>query len=258
MPSRLSEAWQPSMMCLRDSPASLAPGPTGRHTFVHSSIELRRTPLSALPNTSSARPRAYRSAVSNVVMPASRAAVTHAAAASSSSWLPWVTQLPYATALTRRPDRPSCLNSIRGSSGRPALSPNRSNVVESVGDRGSVLARRPEPGPVRALAPGRAGGQLLGVTQAGEVLDAPSVAGTRGAAAAGCRPGTAVGGAQVVERLRAGFPRPRSGWRRTWPPSCGRSPAPTRPGCGGNWNALAHPDCPRTSWSRSSTGTSPC
>src|SRR5271170_3317009 len=39
-------------------------------------------------------------------MPASSDALTHAAAASSAIWLPWVIQLPYERAETSMPDRP--------------------------------------------------------------------------------------------------------------------------------------------------------
>ena len=41
---------------------------------------------------------AYTSAVSKVVIPSSSACRTHAIAASSSTWDPWVNQLPYAIA----------------------------------------------------------------------------------------------------------------------------------------------------------------
>src|SRR3982751_4813951 len=44
-------------------------------------------------------------------MPASRAARTQANAASSSTWPPWVSQLPYAISLMFRPERPRRLNS---------------------------------------------------------------------------------------------------------------------------------------------------
>ena len=57
-------------------------------------MDSRRTPLSARPSTDSAAPMAYTSAVSKVVIPASSAALTHATAASSSTWLPWVIQFP--------------------------------------------------------------------------------------------------------------------------------------------------------------------
>ena len=81
-------------MCLRDRPRSFAPGPVGQKTLVHTSMDSRRTPCSARPSTSSARVPAYTSAVSNVVMPSSRAAATHARAASSSTCDPWVIQFP--------------------------------------------------------------------------------------------------------------------------------------------------------------------
>src|SRR3954449_12424018 len=44
-------------------------------------------------------------------MPASSAACTQACAASSSTWPPWVSQLPYAISEMVRPERPSRLNS---------------------------------------------------------------------------------------------------------------------------------------------------
>ena len=102
-------------MCLRDRPRSLGPavtvssgpeGTAGQNTLVKISTPSRRTPLSARPSTASARVRAYTSAVSNVVIPASRAARTQATAASSSTWEPCVIQLPYEISLTSRPDRP--------------------------------------------------------------------------------------------------------------------------------------------------------
>ncbi len=56
----------------------------------------RRSPFSAVPSTVSAAVFAYTSAVSKVVIPSSSACRTHAVAASSSTWDPWVNQLPYA------------------------------------------------------------------------------------------------------------------------------------------------------------------
>ena len=70
-------------MCLRDRPRSFAPGPVGQKTLVQISMDSRRTPCSASPSTVSALVAAYTSAVSNVVMPSSRAAATQASAASS-------------------------------------------------------------------------------------------------------------------------------------------------------------------------------
>jgi hypothetical protein len=61
-------------MCLRDRPRSLGPGPTRAHTLVEISTDSRRTFFSAAPRIVSARVPPYMSAVSNVVMPASRAA----------------------------------------------------------------------------------------------------------------------------------------------------------------------------------------
>jgi hypothetical protein len=103
---RRSEPLIDSMMCLRDRLRSFGPGPVGQNTFVKISRPSRRWPLSARPKTSSALVPAYASAVSNVVMPTSRAALTHASAASSSTWEPWVIQLPYAISLIIRPERP--------------------------------------------------------------------------------------------------------------------------------------------------------
>jgi hypothetical protein len=77
-----------SMMCLRDRLRSFGPGPVGQKTFVKISRPSRRSPFKARPSTSSARVPAYTSAVSKVVMPTSRAARTHASAASSSTWDP--------------------------------------------------------------------------------------------------------------------------------------------------------------------------
>ena len=83
------------MMCLRDRPRSLAPrGPVGQNTLVKISRLARRWPASASPSTLSARVFAYTSAVSNVVIPASSAARTHAAAVSFSTCDPWVSQFP--------------------------------------------------------------------------------------------------------------------------------------------------------------------
>jgi len=79
---------------LRDSPRSLRPGPVGKKTLVQISRPSRRTPFSAVPRTVSARVSAYTSAVSNVVIPMSRAARTQATAASCSTCEPWVSQLP--------------------------------------------------------------------------------------------------------------------------------------------------------------------
>src|SRR4051794_3418686 len=93
-------------MCLRESPTSLGPEPVGQNTLVKISSPSRRSPLSARPSTDSAFVRAYTSAVSKVVMPLSRAARTHASACSSSTWLPWVSQLPYEISVTSRPLRP--------------------------------------------------------------------------------------------------------------------------------------------------------
>ncbi len=95
MPSRISDALIDSAMCLRDSPTSLWPrGPVGQYTFVKISSDSRRCPPSARPSTDSAAPLAYTSAVSKLVTPASRAARTQDAATSSSTWDPWVSQLP--------------------------------------------------------------------------------------------------------------------------------------------------------------------
>src|SRR4051812_23480213 len=92
------------MMCLRDSPWSLCiPGPVGQKTLVKISSPSRRSPWSARPSTDSARVLAYTSAVSKVVMPSSSARRTQARAASSSTWDPWVSQLPYAISETLRP-----------------------------------------------------------------------------------------------------------------------------------------------------------
>ena len=82
------------MMCLRDRPRSLTPGPVGQNTLVQISTDSRRTPCSARPSTSSATVPAYTSAVSNVLMPSSRAAATQARAASSATCEPWVIQFP--------------------------------------------------------------------------------------------------------------------------------------------------------------------
>ena len=106
MPNRVSEASIDSMMCLRESPWSLCPGPVGQKTLVKISSPSRRSSLSARPSTDSARVPAYTSAVSKVVMPSSRACRTHARAASSSTWEPWVSQLPYAMAEIFRPLAP--------------------------------------------------------------------------------------------------------------------------------------------------------
>jgi len=73
-------------MCLRDSPQSLWPrGPVGQYTFVKISSDSRRSDFNALPSTLSAAVLAYTSAVSKLVMPASRAARTHLAAVSFST-----------------------------------------------------------------------------------------------------------------------------------------------------------------------------
>src|SRR6478609_5618565 len=96
-----------SAMCLRDSPTSLCPlGPVGQYTLVKISSDSRRSPLSASPSTDSAAPLAYTSAVSKLVIPASRAARTHCAATSFSTWEPWVSQLPYVMDEILRPERP--------------------------------------------------------------------------------------------------------------------------------------------------------
>ena len=81
-------------MCLRDSPRSFTPGPVGQNTLVKISTDSRRTPCRARPSTASALVPAYTSAVSKLVMPTSRAAATHALAASSSTCEPCVIQLP--------------------------------------------------------------------------------------------------------------------------------------------------------------------
>jgi len=81
-------------MCLRDRPRSFGPSPVGQYTLVKTSMDSRRTPCRARPRTSSALPLAYPSAVSKVVMPSSSAARTHASAACSSTWEPWVIQFP--------------------------------------------------------------------------------------------------------------------------------------------------------------------
>src|SRR3954469_10896248 len=99
-------------MCLRDKPTSLGPEPVGQKTLVKISSPSRRSPLSARPSTDSAFVRAYTSAVSKVVIPLSRAARTHASACSSSTWLPWVSQLPYEISVTSRPLRPRCRYSM--------------------------------------------------------------------------------------------------------------------------------------------------
>src|SRR3954453_21180881 len=53
-------------------------------------------------------------------MPTSRAARTQASAASSSTWPPWVSQLPYAISEMFRPERPRRLNSTNGNARRAA------------------------------------------------------------------------------------------------------------------------------------------
>src|SRR6476659_1515829 len=60
-------------------------------------------------------------------MPWSRAALTHAWAASSSTWPPWVSQLPYAISEMVRPERPSRLNSTSADVSPAATGP-RSDV----------------------------------------------------------------------------------------------------------------------------------
>jgi hypothetical protein len=62
--------------------------------LVKISSDSRRSPLSAAPSTVSALVLAYTSAVSNVEMPASKAARTHSAAVSFSTCEPCVSQLP--------------------------------------------------------------------------------------------------------------------------------------------------------------------
>src|SRR3954452_25445318 len=56
-------------------------------------------------------------------MPLSSAARTHASACSSSTWLPWVSQLPYEISVTRRPLRPRCRYSIARRYARPDAEP---------------------------------------------------------------------------------------------------------------------------------------
>src|SRR3954463_6128589 len=133
---RRSEPLIDSMMCLRDRERSLGPGPVGQKTFVKISRPSRRSPLSARPRTSSARVPAYTSAVSNVVMPTSRAARTHANAASSSTWPPWVSQLPYAISEMVRPERPRRLNSTNGDA-MPRAGPRRVRLRRGRSERAS-------------------------------------------------------------------------------------------------------------------------
>src|SRR6476469_5631141 len=65
-------------------------------------------------------------------MPLSSAARTHASTCSSSTWLPWVSQLPYEISLTRRPLRPRCRCSMN-----PTLCPG-----EEASDARCGLPRR--------------------------------------------------------------------------------------------------------------------
>src|SRR6476620_6958164 len=66
-------------------------------------------------------------------MPASRAARTHAAACSSSTWPPWVSQLPYEISLTNMPLRPRCRNSMPATI-RDAITGLASEHVHEGGD----------------------------------------------------------------------------------------------------------------------------
>src|SRR6476469_2458628 len=89
-------------------------------------------------------------------MPASRAARTQAVAASSSTWPPWVSQLPYAISEMFRPERPRRLNSTS-----PTLSPVPSS---DVGTQGDVGLREPPAADHRRAAdavPGQAAGRLV-------------------------------------------------------------------------------------------------
>src|SRR5882757_10313503 len=65
-------------------------------------------------------------------MPASSAARTHATACSSSTWPPWVIQLPYEISLTVMPLRPRRRNSTTGTL-RRARSASRSNARRAGG-----------------------------------------------------------------------------------------------------------------------------
>src|SRR3954453_17967691 len=126
-------------MCLRDKPTSLGPDCVGQNTLVKISRPSRRSPFSARPSTDSAFVRAYTSAVSNVVMPLSRAARTHARACSSSTWLPWVSQLPYEISVTSRPLRPRCRYSMPATL-CPVQEPSTTWVRKAHGDAWQTLA----------------------------------------------------------------------------------------------------------------------
>src|SRR6476661_7360088 len=102
-------------------------------------------------------------------MPTSRAACTQASAASSSTWPPWVSQLPYAISEMFRPERPRRLNSTT-----PTLSPR---PELDLGARGDVRLREPPATDHRRAAdavPGQPAGRLVTLREAlGDlVLDA--------------------------------------------------------------------------------------
>src|SRR3954453_2236745 len=126
-------------MCLRDKPTSLGPDCVGQNTLVKISRPSRRSPFSARPSTDSAFVRAYTSAVSNVVMPLSRAVRTHASACSSSTWLPWVSQLPYEISVTSRPLRPRCRYSMSATL-CPVPVPSTTWVRDAHGDAWQTLS----------------------------------------------------------------------------------------------------------------------
>src|SRR4051794_36235552 len=93
-------------------------------------------------------------------MPTSRAARTHASAASSSTWPPWVSQLPYAISEMFRPERPRRLNSTT-----PTLSPLRGLAL---GARGDVGLREPPAADHRRAAdavPGQAPRRLVALRE---------------------------------------------------------------------------------------------
>src|SRR3954452_3272136 len=112
-------------------------------------------------------------------MPASRAARTQATAASSSTWPPWVSQLPYAISEMVRPERPSRLNSTRDDAMRAPSVPPGGGPVSDVGaqrDVGLREAPAPDHGGAADAVPGQAPADrvALRATLGDLALDAPA------------------------------------------------------------------------------------
>src|SRR3954471_16064042 len=95
-------------------------------------------------------------------MPLSRAARTQACAASSSTWLPCVSQLPYAISEMVRPERPSRLYSTCADRSPPRRAASPGSDVGAHPDLGLREAPAPDHGRAAHAVPDRTLRALIG------------------------------------------------------------------------------------------------